>query len=273
MWNAPHEGACEIANARAPPISGLPLQTRKYTDIVQTTEEAVATIPRMICSSKIRYVVIAFAMLIASVTVKTWAQTSAPATMDAHRVIENMTARNGSLHSFAAQLQVSGRMTTFPFLGAKLDGKYVFKQPNTYEVIFGHNSRYADAITRLLVEIANPSLWESVRNVVVDPQPYTVDGHNVIRLRLTPKTSDDKLTYALASVDPATYDLEEMEWHYEDGSSVVVDQTYNTLGRYRVLASQHAYLHFPGVRAVADAQYTDYETNVNVDSSSFATNK
>ena len=37
--------------------------------------------------------------------------------------------------------------------------------------------------------------------------------------------------------------------------------------------AQHADLHFPAIHAVADAQYTDYETNVNVDSSAFAISK
>ena len=236
-------------------------------------QETLLRYASMMCSSKIRYVAIALTVLIASVTVKTSAQTSVPATMNAHEVIQKMSERNRPLHSFAAQVEVKGHMTTFPFLGAKLDGKYVFKQPNSYQVIFGHDTRYTDAIKNLLVEIATPSSWEDARNVAVDPQPHTLDGHDVIQLRLTARSSDDKLVYALASVDSATYDLDQMEWHYQDGSSVLVTQTYSTIGQYRVVASQHAYLQFPGIHAVADARYTDFETNVNVDNSALATSK
>jgi len=224
-------------------------------------------------SSKIRFAAIAFAVVLSSGTVKLGAQTIAPPPTGAHEIIENMTARNHTPQSFQAQVQISGHMVSFPFFGAKFDGTCLFKRPNAYQVVFGRSTRYTDAVKRLLVEIASPWQWEANRNITIDPESLTLDGQAAIRLRLTAKSADDKLDYAVATVNRATYDLEQMEWHYQDGSSVLVTQTYNTVGQYHVVASQHADVHFPGVHAVVDAQYTNYETNVALDDRSFAKDK
>ena len=224
-------------------------------------------------NGKIRFAAIAFAAVLSSGAVKLGAQTVAPGPTDAHAVIENMTVRNHSPQSFQAQVQISGHMVSFPFFGGKIDGTCLFKRPNAYQVVFGRSTRYTDAVKRLLVEIASPWQWEANRNITVDPESVSLDGHAVIRLRLTARSTDDKLDYALATVNRATYDLEQMEWHYQDGSSVLVTQTYSTVGQYNVVASQHADLHFPGVRAVADARYTNYETNLALDDRSFAKDK
>jgi hypothetical protein len=222
---------------------------------------------------KIRYAAIALAMLISTVAVNAEAQTSNPATVDPQAVIERMSAVNGSLQSFQAQLHVKGHMVSFPFFGGRLEGTYLFKRPNSYQVDFEHGSRFADPVKNLITEIANPSSWESLRNVAIDPQSQTFDGHPVICLRLTAKSDSDKLDYALAMVDPTTYELEEMEWHYQGGGSVVVTQTYGSVGQYLMVTSQHLELHMSGIRAVADATYTDYQTNVGADGNTVANNK
>lgn len=226
-------------------------------------------------SRKFSYVATAFAMMMSIAAVKVGAETSrpGPAVTDAHAVIENMAARNRSLQSFQAQLHITGHLTSFPFFGTKLDGMYLFKRPDSYQVAFGHSSRWGDAIKNLVLEVGDPESWETTRNVAIDPQTQTPDGRSVICLRITAKVDSDQLDYALATIDRTTYDLTEMQWHYRDGATVFLTQTYDSAGRYRFVASQHAEVHAHGIRAVADATYTDYETNVQLDDTRFATNK
>ncbi len=56
-----------------------------------------------------------------------------------------------------------------------------------------------------------------------------------------------------------------MEWYYTSGGKITMTQQYRTQGLYSVLSSQHATIHIPHVRAVADASYGTYETNVPVE--------
>ena len=226
-------------------------------------------------SSKVSYVAIAFAVLMSIAVVKAGAEPSrpSPAITDAHAVIENMAARNRSLQSFQAQLHVTGHLTSFPFVGGKLDGTYLFKRPGSYQVAFDHSSRWGDAIKNLVLEVGDPESWEATRNVTIDPETQTPDGRSVIFLRITAKVDSDQLDYALATIDRTTYDLTEMQWHYRDGATVLLTQTYDSTGQYRFVKSQHAEVHAHGIRAVADATYTDYETNVQLDDNMFARNK
>jgi hypothetical protein len=81
-------------------------------------------------------------------------------------------------------------------------------------------------------------------------------------LRLTKKIHSTILDHSLAFIDPGTYELEQMEWDYTSGGKITMYQTYRSAGGYSVLDSQHAVIDIPHVRAIADATYREYETNV-----------
>jgi hypothetical protein len=49
---------------------------------------------------------------------------------DAHGVIERMSSRNPTLHSYRARVHVDVRMLNFPWLAPKLDGTSYFKRPD-----------------------------------------------------------------------------------------------------------------------------------------------
>ncbi|MGZ3520507.1 MAG: hypothetical protein ACXVAG_05895 [Vulcanimicrobiaceae bacterium] len=208
----------------------------------------------------------ALAVLVAAVPAR--AQT-APET-DGHAVIEKMLARNPSLHSFQARVHVDVRMLNFPFLSPKLDGTSYFKRPDNYEVVFDRVPGYAKGFQKLFADIGDPASWEKDQNITVDPGEHALNGHPVIYLRLTKKIHSDQLDYTLAMVNAANYQVEQMEWHYRSGGSIVMVQNFKSAGEYNVIASQHAEIHIPHVRAVADATYGDYQTNVAVDDSVFA---
>ncbi len=55
-----------------------------------------------------------------------------------------------------------------------------------------------------------------------------------------------------------------MEWYYTSGGKIAMTQQYRVEGQYSVLAQQHATIQIPHVRAVADANYGTYQTNVPI---------
>ncbi len=97
-----------------------------------------------------------------------------------------------------------------------------------------------------------------------------LDGRPTIVLRMTKKIHSDILDHTLAYVDPSDYSLVQMEWYYTSGGKVAMSQQYRMQGGYSVLSSQHATIDIPHVRAVADASYGIYETNVPVGTGSGA---
>jgi hypothetical protein len=186
-----------------------------------------------------------------------------PPVPDAQAVIAKMIARNPSLQSYKARVHVDVHMLSFPYLAPKLDGTSYYKRPDTYEVVFDHMPGYAKGFQRIFDDVGDPGAWEKDQNITVDGTA-TLWGHPMIVLRLTKKIHSTILDHALAYVDPYSYALVEMEWYYTSGGKITMTQRYQQQGRNWVLSAQHADINIPHIRAVADASYDSYQTNVAV---------
>ncbi len=96
-----------------------------------------------------------------------------------------------------------------------------------------------------------------------------LSGRRVLELRLSAKIRG-MIDHQSVFVDPATYQVSQVEWHYYNGGVITMTQNYRNEGTYSLLSSQHATIAIPHVRALADATYTDYRTNVAVDDAVFS---
>lgn len=186
-----------------------------------------------------------------------------PAAPTAASVMRRIMARNVSLHSFQARVNVHIRMLTFPYLAPHLSGTSYYKSPGRYEIVFDRVPSYAHGITKLFGDIGDPAGWTTDSNVVYSGIKY-VGGHPYYTLTISKKIRSDQLKEAVAFVDPSTYDVIRMEWHYYNGGSIVMTQAFRRQGAYTLVASQHADIHIPFVHAVADASYGTYHTNVAI---------
>jgi hypothetical protein len=186
-----------------------------------------------------------------------------PSSLDPATIIERMSDRNPTLRSYSARVHVDIRMFNFPFLAPKLDGTSYFKRPDLYVVVFDRMPSYARGFQRIFDDVGNPQAWQKDQNVTFGGMTM-LDGRPVIVLRMTKKIHSDILDHTLAYVDPTDYALVQMEWDYTSGGKITMSQQYRTQGVYSVLSQQHATINIPHVRAVADASYGVYETNVPV---------
>jgi hypothetical protein len=187
-----------------------------------------------------------------------------PAPLDARAVLRRMTDRNPTLQSYRARVHVDVRMLSFPFLAPKLDGTSYYKRPDVYVVVFDRMPGYARSFQRLFNDVGNPDQWQRDSNVEIAGST-TIGNRPMIVLRITKKIHSDILDHTLAYVDAVDYDLARMEWYYTSGGKITMTQQYRMQGAYSVLSSQHATIRIPYVRAVADASYGTYQTNVPVE--------
>jgi outer membrane lipoprotein-sorting protein len=183
--------------------------------------------------------------------------------VDARTVIERMAARNPSLESYRARVHVDIRMVSFPFLAPKLDGTSYYKRPDLYVVVFDRMPSYARNFGRLFNDVGNPLAWQRDQNIMFEGVT-SLGGREMFVLRLTKKIHSDILDHTLAYVDAASYTLEQMEWYYTSGGKITMSEQYRLEGDYWLLSQQHATIRMPYVRAVADAVYGTYQTNVTV---------
>ena len=202
------------------------------------------------------------------------AQSPAPSSVpsstpaDAQAVMNRIQARNPSLQTFQARVHVDVHMSNFPWLSPKLDGTAYFKRPDNYEVVFDRVPSYAHGINKLFGNIGDPAAWQRDSNVSYQGV-QSIGGRPEIALRLTKKIYSDQIKDTIAYVDPSTYQVVRMDFHYTNGGSISMTQGYREEGQYNVIATQHADIQIPHVRAVADATFGAYQTNVAVDDGVF----
>jgi hypothetical protein len=189
------------------------------------------------------------------------ADPAVPAPLTVQTVIGRMADRNPTLRSYEARVHVDVRMLNFPYLSPQLNGTSYYKRPDFFEVVFDRMPSYARAFGRLFDDVGSPRAWQKNQNITLDGMAW-LNGRQLIVLRLTKKIHSDILDHTLAYVDPADYSLVQMEWYYTNGGKITMAQWYRLEGDYSVLSQQHATISIPHVRAVADATYGTYETNV-----------
>jgi hypothetical protein len=181
--------------------------------------------------------------------------------LNVETVIGRMADRNPMLRSYEARVHVAVRMLNFPYLSPQLDGTSYYKRPDFYEVVFDRMPSYARGFGRLFDDVGSPRAWQKNQNITLDGIA-SLNGRQMIVLRLTKKIHSDILDHTLAYVDPIDYSLVQMEWYYTNGGKITMSQWYRLQGDYVVLSQQHAAIDIPHVRAVADATYGTYQTNV-----------
>jgi hypothetical protein len=188
--------------------------------------------------------------------------------VDAHEVIVRMLASNPSLASYRARVHVDLRMLNFPFLSPQLDGTTYFKRPDNYEVVFDRVPFYAKGFERIFDDVGDPASWERDNDIVLQGT-RDLDGRPALVLYMTKKVYSTILDHAVAYVDPSTYELVRMEWHYRSGGSIVLRQWYRDAGGYNVISEQQVQVDIPHVRAVGTSTYGAYQTNVAVSDTVF----
>lgn len=187
---------------------------------------------------------------------------------DAHAVIERMVSSEPGLLSYRARVHVAVHMLSFPYLSPDLDGTSYYKRPASYEVVFDSVPFYLKGFSRLFADMGQPQSWERDQNVVLVGTRLE-DGQPLLVLRMTKKIHSDILDHTDAYVDPRSYELLRMVWHYRSGGQIVMTQTYRNDHGFVVPAAQHASIDIPHVRAVGDAVYAGYQINVVVDDGVF----
>lgn len=183
-------------------------------------------------------------------------------------ILAGIAARNPSLASYQARVHVDVHMLNFPWLSPKLDGTSYFKRPDKYEVVFDRVPSYAHGIDKLFGSIDDVAAWVKEWNIEYGGV-QNVEGKALYALRMTKKIYSDQIKDTVAYVDPATYQVVRMDWHYRNGGTITMTQTYREQAGYNVVCAQHAEIAIPHVRAVADAAYGEYQTNVAVSDSVF----
>jgi len=186
-------------------------------------------------------------------------------------IIHNVVAAKAGIRSYQATISVDVHLRSFPYLTQHLDGTTYFKSPDSVEVVFTKVPRIANGFDKLYTDIDDPTSWERRFDMSLAGEK-TVEGHRDVVVRLVQKVRG-MIDHEDVAVDPGTWRIDAMEWHYYNGGTIAMSQDYADVGGFAVIAAQHATIRIPYVHAAADATYRDYKTNVAIDDSVFTREK
>lgn len=194
-----------------------------------------------------------------------FAQT-APA--DAGDVLQRMIARNAGLSSYSARVHVQTH-TNIPFYSPALEGTAYYKRPGSFAVIFDRVPGYLKGFQQIFTDAGDPAQWERDSNIKL-AGTVPLDGRPMLELVMTKKIYSDQITNTIAYVDPDTYELVEIDWHYTNGDAIVLKQYYTSENGFNLVARQHVDAHRRMLRGTADSVYDAYQTNVAFSDAVFA---
>jgi outer membrane lipoprotein-sorting protein len=214
----------------------------------------------------VRIIAAAILGVLFSVAIPATASESQP--RNAAAVIERMQADNPSLSTYRARVHVAVHMLDFPYLSPQLDGTSYYRRPGAYVVVFDRVPFYMRGFSKLFDNMGDAGSWNRDENVTLLGTQQQA-GETLLVLRMTKKVHSDVLDHTDAFIDAQTYRLVRMEWHYTNGGTIVMTQSYRMQQGFIVPALQHAYVDIPHVRAVGDAVYQDYQVNVPVSEAVF----
>lgn len=193
------------------------------------------------------------------------------ASLQAEGILARMEQRDRALETYQTRIHVSIHLQSFPWVSQHLDGTAYYKRPGSYEVVFDKAPAYAHGIDRVFGNAGDPAQWQRDSNIAYLGE-QNIDGHPELLLKLTKKIYSDQLADSIAYVDPATYQVVRVDFHYRNGGVIEMTQQFKVQDGYDVLAAQHAQIHIPHVRAVADATFGTYALNVALRSAVFTGN-
>ncbi len=182
-------------------------------------------------------------------------------------IVRNIVAQNADMRSYEAQVSVDFKLRSFPYVSEHLDGTTYFKRPDNFEVVFRKVPSYAKGFEKLYSDIDDPTSWTKRFDLSLVGQ-RTVAGHRDVVIRLVQKVRG-QIDHEDVAVDPVANRIDGMTWYYYNGGTIAMNQEFQHIGAFTLLAKQHATIHIPFVHASAEATYNDYKTNVAIDDSVF----
>jgi hypothetical protein len=174
---------------------------------------------------------------------------------DATLVINALTARTASVSSYSADLTLHVSLHSFPFLSLTIGGNTTYRQPGQYTVTMHTLPMLARALHNVSGDAGDPSVWARKYDIAIDKAAGS--GQELVALRMTQKIHG-QIDHVEAYVDMATMTVTRIEWYYESGGHIFIDDHYAEVGSMLMVDHQSAEIAMPGVRASATSDISNY---------------
>jgi hypothetical protein len=163
---------------------------------------------------------------------------------------------------YSADVELHVKLHTFPYVGVAVHGTSSYRRPGLYHYQLQNLPRVAAKFNDLQYDLGDPTTWPQRYDIAMAPQS-TAD---VPVLRMVPKKTG-LVSFLEIVTDAKGGRIVKATWKRHDGGTIVLMQTYDSLGGADVVTEQHATIDIPHMRAELSAIYT----NLALDTATLAT--
>jgi hypothetical protein len=171
---------------------------------------------------------------------------------------------NPTLNSYTASAQLSATLHVLIPVHKSFNGTVYYLRPKrkiAFENVPGELSKFKDLVS------SAPSYEQAEQQYTITP--LANDG-TVSSYSLVPKKTGGRVKSVLVMVNNQSALIERAAWTYTDGS-LTFNQTYMTLGTYRLPSKATISARFPGYSVDGTLTFSGYQPNATVSPSVFTT--
>jgi hypothetical protein len=170
---------------------------------------------------------------------------------------------NPTLKSYTASAQLSATLHVVIPVHESYDGKVYYLKPRRaiqFQNVSGALSRFKDLAT------STPTYDEAMAQYTITPG---TNNGTVSTYVFVPKKQGSRVKSITLTVNDASALVSHAQWAYTNGGSMSFDQTYLSVGTFRLPAKTNISAHFPGYSVEGTLTFGNYNPNVPVSSSVF----
>lgn len=196
------------------------------------------------------------------------AQILAPASYSAERIVAEVVHQSRQLDTSTCPLSIRFHETSFPYLSKTINGTAYFGKAARFAAVFTNVPAVLRGFPAAYTAMMNVGRWHDGFEMSLDA-PELLGDHSDIVLHLASRDPSSTLHYGRAFINPASWRIEAMDWHFTD-MEFSITQSFVQLGSFVVLAGQKATIHVPIARAEATATFGHYQQNAAISPAIFA---
>ena len=185
-------------------------------------------------------------------------------------IMKNVIHQSDRFPSAECNVSIRFRESSFPYLSKTIAGTAYFRA-DRFAAVFTNVPSVLRTFPGAYDAMMDVGRWPARFEITSDANARMA-GHTDDVLHLVAHDRSSGLQYGRAFVNPRTWTLDGMHWHFARMQFNIM-QTYKRLGPFRVLAGQQATIHTTLARAGATATFAAYRTNVTIAPHVFAGHK
>lgn len=165
-------------------------------------------------------------------------------------------AVNPNLRAYSATLHAHVALTSFPFISTDLTGTYYHKDPNKDKLdITSGLPGIAKQFSKLYPHFVNPQQWNEVFLVT-----RSGDDGTTTTYRLVPRKQGN-IDHIDAGISDKNATVSSMEWHYYNGGSAAMKNTYSLVNGEVVVTAQVGSVDEPSYKGNITSTLDGYKMN------------